>query len=58
MVGRRLMGKRGRMLEALLEMQDYPKGTGVLQALKFSRWHRVGDEEMEFMIDLMDALNT
>lgn len=58
MVGPRLAQHRERMVQALLDMQNCEKGAGVLEALKFSRWERVDDEDMEFMIDLMDALNT
>ncbi len=32
------------------------KGKGVLSALGFQGWTRMEDEEIEFMIDLMDTL--
>ena len=34
------------------------KGQGVLNSLGFNAWQKVDDDEMEFMIDLMDTLNT
>lgn len=58
LVGPRLAEHHGRMVDVLLNMHNCDKGKGVLDALKFSNWERVDDEEMEFMIDLMDALNT
>lgn len=58
MVGPRLMKHREQMVKALLDMQNCDKGAGVLETLKFSQWESVDDEDMEFMIDLMDALNT
>jgi phosphonate transport system substrate-binding protein len=42
----------------LVDMNNDEKGRGVLESLGFDAWMRVDDEEMEFMIDLMDTLNT
>jgi phosphonate transport system substrate-binding protein len=47
-----------KLLQELLAMQNCEKGRGVLQALGCESWQVVDDEEMEFMIDLMDTLNT
>jgi phosphonate transport system substrate-binding protein len=58
MVGPRLADRRAQLLDALLGMSACDKGRGVLDALKFTDWERVDDEEMEFMIDLMDTLMT
>lgn len=57
LVGPRLVEKRELLRELLLLMTELPKGDGVLQALGFEGWDLVDDEEMEFMIDLMDTLN-
>jgi phosphonate transport system substrate-binding protein len=37
-------------------MSEQDKGLGVLQALGISQWLAVDQEQMEFMIDLMDTL--
>lgn len=58
MVGPNLLPQREQLLQALLSMGDDPKGPGVLEALQFPCWEAVDEEEMEFMIDLMDTLNT
>jgi len=34
------------------------KGRDVLKNLSFDVWANIEDEDMEFMIDLMDTLNT
>jgi phosphonate transport system substrate-binding protein len=56
MVGPKLAAQRDRLRGLLLEMSGDAKGQGVLQALGFTAWERMEDEEMEFMIDLMDTL--
>lgn len=58
MIGPRLQSRRDDFQKILLEMDRDEKGGGVLNALGFSAWQRIEDEEMEFMIDLMDTLNT
>ncbi|MCQ8179966.1 phosphate/phosphite/phosphonate ABC transporter substrate-binding protein [Methylomonas sp. SURF-1] len=58
MVGPRLQAKRGEWRQVLLDMAADEKGRGVLAALGFDGWQTIDDEEMEFMIDLMDTLNT
>ena len=42
--------------EVLLEMADNAKGQHVLDGLGFTGWEPIEQEEMEFMIDLMDTL--
>ena len=56
LVGPRLLDRRASLSALLLGMEQDPKGAGVLQALGFTGWDPVDDEEMEFMIDLMDTL--
>ena len=56
MVGPRLVGQYDLLLASLLEMSSCAKGQGVLQSLKIAHWEKVEEEEMEFMIDLMDTL--
>jgi phosphonate transport system substrate-binding protein len=58
MIGPRLADHRDRLLDALLAMPENDKGKSVLATLKIPRWERVEDEEMEFMIDLMDTFTT
>lgn len=56
MIGPRLQHKKSEILQHLITMGDDAKGQGVLQSLGFDAWQPVDDEEMEFMIDLMDTL--
>jgi phosphonate transport system substrate-binding protein len=58
MISPSIMQYREALLEALLAMQDCEKGRGILEALGCQQWDLVDDEEMEFMIDLMDTLIT
>ena len=58
MIGPSIQQYREPLQEALLSMQDCEKGRGVLRALGCEKWELVDDEEMEFMIDLMDTLIT
>lgn len=58
MAGPRLLQHRERLQQLLTSMADDPKGQGILEALKFTGWEVVDDEDMEFMIDLMDTLGT
>lgn len=58
MAGPRLLEHRERLQHLLTGMAGDPKGKGILEALKFTGWEAVEDEEMEFMIDLMDTLET
>ncbi|MGR9073410.1 MAG: phosphate/phosphite/phosphonate ABC transporter substrate-binding protein [Gammaproteobacteria bacterium] len=57
MIGPRLSAKREDFLKVLIDMTADGKGEGVLESLGFKNgWQIVDDEEMEFMIDLMDTL--
>ncbi|MES9814531.1 MAG: phosphate/phosphite/phosphonate ABC transporter substrate-binding protein [Candidatus Thiodiazotropha sp.] len=56
LIGPKLAHKQQRLSELLTGMSEDPKGSGVLQSLGFDSWVKVEEEEMEFMIDLMDTL--
>jgi len=58
MIGPRFQDRRIELQQILLDMHDCEKGRGVLSSLGFSAWQKIEEEEMEFMIDLMDTLNT
>jgi phosphonate transport system substrate-binding protein len=58
MVGPRLIHRRDELRESLLNMNENNKGRDVLKNLGFDTWINVEDEDMEFMIDLMETLNT
>lgn len=58
MIGPKLRDQRSAIQQLLLDMPGDDKGKGVLQSLGFKAWEPVDNEEMEFMIDLMDTLNT
>jgi ABC-type phosphate/phosphonate transport system substrate-binding protein len=58
MIGPTLQDKREDIQQLLVDMSNDEKGSGVLKSLGFNAWQKVDDEEMEFMIDLMDTLNT
>ncbi len=58
MIGPRLLDKKEQFQKILIEMHEDEKGLGVLNSLGFSGWEKVEDDEMEFMIDLMDTLST
>ncbi len=56
LAGPSLLQRRAEMQNLLTAMSTTEKGKGVLNSLGFSGWTVVDDEEMEFMIDLMDTL--
>lgn len=56
MIGSKLAGRRDEIQALLLDMNNDDKGRSVLSSLGFDEWIKVEDEEMEFMIDLMDTL--
>jgi len=56
MIGPKLLGQRENIQNTLMQMTGDEKGKGVLESLGFTHWENVDDEEMEFMIDLMDTL--
>lgn len=57
MVGPKLADRRDEIKSLLIGMNQSEKGQGVLDSLGFKAWEEVDDEEMEFMIDLMDTLS-
>jgi len=58
MIGPKLLDKKEQIQQILVDMNTDEKGQGVLKSLGFEAWEKVENDEMEFMIDLMDALNT
>lgn len=56
MLGPQLVARRDEIQNRLLAMNTDEKGKSVLTSLGFDTWVKVEDEEMEFMIDLMDTL--
>lgn len=58
MVGPKLADRQEEIKAILIEMDQNEKGQGVLDSLGFKAWTAVDNEEMEFMIDLMDTLAT
>jgi phosphonate transport system substrate-binding protein len=56
LIGPKLLDKKEQLQKKLVEMNADEKGQGVLNSLGFDSWEKVEDDEMEFMIDLMDAL--
>jgi phosphonate transport system substrate-binding protein len=58
MVGPKLIARREEIKAILIGMNQTEKGQGVLDSLGFKAWVEVDDEEMEFMIDLMDTLSS
>ena len=58
MIGPKLLDKKEVVQKVLLGMNNCEKGLGVLSSLGFQAWEEVDQNEMEFMIDLMDTLTT
>ncbi len=56
MIGPKLQEKREEIQNLLINMHGSAKSKEILDSLGFSCWQKVDDEEMEFMIDLMDTL--
>lgn len=56
LVGPRLSEKLGEIRSLLLNMKDKKKGADVLKSLRFDGWENQSQEDVEFMIDLMDTL--
>ncbi|NOQ63049.1 MAG: PhnD/SsuA/transferrin family substrate-binding protein [Methyloprofundus sp.] len=56
MIGPNLLDQREKIHDILLNMSHDEKGQGVLESLGFQQWETVSEDEMEFMIDLMDTL--
>jgi len=57
MIGPNLLDKKEQFQKVLVDMNADEKGQGVLKSLNFTAWEKVEDDEMEFMIDLMDTLS-
>lgn len=58
MIGPNLLDRRDEIQALLVAMNQDDKGQDILKSLGFAGWVKVEDEEMEFMIDLMEALAT
>lgn len=56
MAGPKLAHRYDDITHALLAMGDDARGQGVLEGLGIEGWSAVDQEEVEFMIDLMDTL--
>ncbi|MFO1414956.1 MAG: phosphate/phosphite/phosphonate ABC transporter substrate-binding protein [Burkholderiales bacterium] len=56
LVGPRLADRRDAIVGALQGMPQTPKGRDVLANLGFTAWEPFAQEDVEFMIDLMDTL--
>ncbi len=57
LAGPRMQQMRHSLRDLLIGMTEDSKGAGVLRTLGFEAWELMDNEEMEFMIDLMDTLN-
>lgn len=57
LVGPQLVGKQEQIRQLLLGMAQDAKGASVLKSLGFQGWENVDEEDVEFMIDLMDTLS-
>ena len=58
MIGPKLADRREEIQDLLVTMNHDEKGKAILKSLGVDAWVKVEDEEMEYMIDLMDALAT
>lgn len=58
LLGPRMAEHQEDIQTLLINMADDPKGPGVLDGLGFQGWEAVAEEDMEFMIDLMDTLES
>jgi len=56
MIGPKLLDKKDEIQKMLVAMNNDVKGQSVLKSLGFNAWEKVENDEMEFMIDLMDTL--
>jgi len=56
LAGPGLSAHRDTLLQALIAMEGDPKGQAVLESLGLPGWEAVDQEQVEFMIDLMDTL--
>lgn len=58
LIGPRFAPRREEIQQALVTMADDAKGKGVLDSLGLRGWVPLEQEDMEFMIDLMDTLES
>ena len=58
LLGPALQHRQLEIQQALLDMVRTPAGKSLLEALSFTAWAKVEPEDTEFMIDLMDTLET
>ena len=56
LAGPELQQHHQQLQSLLVNMQDDPKGIGVLEAMGLKGWEKQNQEDTEFMIDLMDTL--
>lgn len=56
MIGPKWLDKQAELQQLLVAMASEEKGRGVIESLGFNGWEIVDEEEMDFMIDLMDTL--
>ncbi|WP_456444513.1 phosphate/phosphite/phosphonate ABC transporter substrate-binding protein [Thiolapillus sp.] len=56
LLGPPLLDRREELQDRLQAMSEQPQGKNLLDSLGFKDWKPVDEEEMEFMIDLIDAL--
>ena len=56
LIGPELIDRQEEIQSLLVSMGDNPIGKGVLEALNFKSWCKIENEEMEFMIDLIDTI--
>ena len=56
LVDQSLAGRRDEITKALLSMSDSDKGRKILSEIGVSKWEKVEEEDVEFMIDLMSTL--
>jgi phosphonate transport system substrate-binding protein len=58
LVGPKLQPRYDALCNALSVMHEDSKGREVLDSLGFARWELMEQEDVEFMIDLMDTLQS
>ncbi|WP_457668527.1 phosphate/phosphite/phosphonate ABC transporter substrate-binding protein [Thiolapillus sp.] len=56
LIGPEMASKKDELTSKLAAMDTDSQGQKLLQSLKFEKWVPVDEEEMEFMIDLIEAL--
>ncbi|BAO45718.1 phosphate/phosphite/phosphonate ABC transporter substrate-binding protein [Thiolapillus brandeum] len=56
LLGPQLLDRKEELNSKLQSMSDEPQGKNLLESLGFQAWNPIDEEEMEFMIDLIEAL--